>query len=189
MTKRNKKLRRLYYFIVLLIVGGIIHSCITINGSGFSGLSEAEKQKIKSCPDSIGSVKNDGNLYKVTAKQVNIYIKDKKDVLVYEYLPFCKGEGGRSPVEVKQICDEKKWNCIVISSVYDGIFPIPPSNTFPMFVIDNSVYNTDNYQKYCNSFYADLTNNNNKERKICSFHYFHNGKYVRSYGSIHDVDN
>ncbi|MCH5307968.1 MAG: hypothetical protein J1E37_07755 [Prevotella sp.] len=164
-----------------------MHSCIEVNGSGLSTLSKEERQKIKSCTGPLDAIKNDGNLYKVTAKQVSLYIKGKKDVLVYEYLPFCTGESGRSPIEVKQVCDKKKWSCVIISSVYDGIFPIPSNNNFPMFVIDNSVYNTDNYQTYSELFYADLTNSNSEDRAVNTFHYFHDGKYVRSYASIHDV--
>ena len=178
------KLNRIYHCILLLIIGSIIQSCIVINGSGLSNLSEAEKQKVKPCPN-LDSIQNDGNLYKVTAKQLDIYINGRQDVLIYEYLPFCKV--GRSPAEVKQFCDKKKWDCIVISSVYDGIFPIPSNYTFPMFVIDNSVYNTDNYQTYSNKFYAELTKNESKERKNSSFHYFHNGEYVCSYATIDDV--
>lgn len=174
-------------FIRLLIVGGIMQSCISINKSGFSDLSEAERLKVKSCSAPLDSIHNDGNLYKVTAKQVGMYINGKQDVLVYEYLPFCKV--GQSPTEVKQICDKMKWDCIVISSVYDGVFPIPPSNAFPMFVIDNSVYNTDNYQTYSNKFYTDLTKSDSKERKTSSFHYFHNGEYVRSYATIKMTEN
>ena len=163
----------------------VLYSCIEINSSGFSSLSEEEKQKVKNSTNPIDSIKNDGCLYKVTAKQMGLYFKNKENVLVYEYLPFCKE--ANVPAEVKQICDEKKWDCIVISSVYDNIFPIPLSNTFPMFVIDNSVYDTDNYQTYGNLFYADLTNNNSDERVMGTLHLFHKGKYKCSYTSINEV--
>ena len=173
---------------LFLITMTVLCSCIEFNGSGLSDLSETEKQKVKTCTTPLDSLHNDGNLYKVTAKQVDMYIKSKKNVLVYEYLPFCKGESGRSPAEVKLICDKKKWDYIVISSVYDGIFPIPSSNTFPMFVIDNSVYNTDNYQTYSNLFYFDLTNEDGDERTTGVLHYFNKGKYVRSYSSIDEIN-
>lgn len=65
------KLNRIYHCILLLIIGSIIQSCIVINGSGLSNLSEAEKRKVKPCPN-IDSIQNDGNLYKVTAKQLGI---------------------------------------------------------------------------------------------------------------------
>lgn len=175
-----------HYLILSLIVAIAMQSCIAINKSGFSDLSEAEKQKVKSCSASLESISNDGNLYKVTAEQVSMYINSKQDVLVYEYLPFCKV--GLPPAEVKQICDKMQWDYVVISSVYDGIFPIPSSNTFPMFVIDNSVYNTDNFQTYSNKFYTDLTKSDSKERKTSSFHYFHNGEYVRSYATIDGIN-
>lgn len=36
----------------------------------------------------MDSIKNDGNLYKVTVKQVKDCINGYKEAIVYEYLPF-----------------------------------------------------------------------------------------------------
>ena len=54
----------------------------------------------------------------------------------------------------------------------------------PLFVIDNSVYHTDNYQTYGEQFYKSLTGSDSEDRKTNSFHYFRNGKYICSYDSI-----
>ena len=170
--------------VLFLMVGVILTSCIEVNGSGYSDLSESEKQHVKNCEAPLDSIRNDGNLYKVTLKQVRDYIKGHKEVVVYEYLPFCQGDNGILPSDIKKICDKRNMHLVVISSVYDGIFPIPLGNTFPLFVIDNSVYQTDNYQTYSEQFYKSLTNSDSEDRKISSFHYFSNGKYVRSCNSI-----
>lgn len=162
-------------------------SCIEINGSGYSSLTESEKQHVKKCTSAPDALQNDGNLYQVTVEQVKEYIEKEQNVLVYEYLPFCSGESGRSPMEVKGYCDEKELKCLVITSVYDGIFPIPTSNTFPMLAIDHQVYGTDNYQKYSNLFYQQLTGSDEESRKVSSFHLFRNGKYVRSLDSLVDL--
>lgn len=44
-----------------------------------------------------------------------------------------------------------------------------------------SSYNTDNYQKYGELFYKSLTQCDDENRRINSYHYFNNGKYVCSY--------
>ncbi len=178
------KLNRTFNLVLFLTAEAILTSCIEVNGSGYSDLSESEKQKVKECEAPLDSVKNDGNLYKVTVRQVRECIKGYKEAIVYEYLPFCSGDNCRPLAEIKQICDKRNIHLVVISSVYDGIFPISSSNTFPLFVIDNNVYHTDNYQTYGEQFYKNLTGSDSEDRKVSSFHYFRNGKYVCSYESI-----
>jgi len=177
------KLIRLTLF---LIFGIVITSCVEVNGSGYDSLTEQEKQYVKPCKVAIEQIKQDGNLYKVKVGQVRDFINKKQNVLVYEYLPFCSGESGRSPAEVKQICRDLHLECIVISSVYDGLFPLDKYK-FPVFVIDNVSYGTDNYQVYSNEFYKALTHSDGKKRKLGSFHYFRDGKYICSYTSVLNV--
>lgn len=178
------KLSSIIHSVLFLTAGVILTSCIEVNGSGYSDLSESEKQHVKTCEAPLDTIKNDGNLYQVTAKQVKDCINGYKEVIVYEYLPFCSGDNGVSPAKIKKSCDKQNIHLIVISSVYDGIFPIPSDNTFPLFVIDNNVYHTDNYQTYGEQFYKSLTGSDSENRKINSFHYFCNGKYIDSYSSI-----
>ena len=175
---------RLFRPVLFLTAGAIFPSCIEINGSGYSDLSESEKQHVIRCTDPLDSIKNDGNLYQVTVKQVRECINGHTEVIVYEYLPFCSGNSVMSPARIKQSCDKRNIHLVVISSVYDGIFPIPSANHFPLFVIDNSVYHTDNYQTYGELFYKSLTGSEEENRQISSFHYFHNGEYVCSYDSM-----
>ena len=170
----------------VIVTGMFLTSCIEINGSGYSDLTESEKQHVKKCTADLGILQNDGNLYQITTKQVKEYIKKEHNVLLYEYLPFCSGESGRSPKEVKSYCDKKELKCLVVSSVYDGIFPIPETNTFPMLVIDYQVYGTDNYQEYGDKFYQQLIGIDGQSREG-TYHLFSDGKYVRSFVSLNDL--
>lgn len=167
-----------------LTAAALLSACIEINSSGYSDLSETEKQHVRACTVPLDSVTNDGNLYKVTVGQVRDYIRRNKEVIVYEWLPFCSGSNGRPPMEVKRACDRRHIPLVVISSVYDGVFPIPATNAFPLFVIDNAAYNTDNYQTYGEAFYKALTGSDSEERQVNSFHYFHDGRYVRSFEGV-----
>lgn len=107
-------------------------------------------------------------------------------MLVYEYLPFCSSESGRSPEEVRTKCGELHLECVVISSVYDGVLPMSKYK-FPVFVIDKAPYNTDNYQDYSNEFYKALTHGDDEDLATGSFHYFSKGKYVYRYASVSDI--
>lgn len=172
--------------ILLLLTGLLFTSCV-INGSGYSELTESEKQHVKKCTCDLGALRNDGNLYQVTVEQMKVYIQKERNVLVYEFLPFCSGESGRSPMEVQGYSEEKGLKCLVVASVYDGIFPIPATYTFPMLVIDHQAFGTDNYQEYGDQFYRQLTGTDDPSRKDGTFHLFRNGKYVRSLASLADL--
>lgn len=180
----NKYIRLTVFF----VFGIVMTSCVEVNGSGYDSLTEQEKEHVKPCRTDIENITPDGNLYKIKVEQVSNFIRKKQNVLVYEYLPFCNGESGRCPIEVKQVCKKLHLECIVISSVYDGIFPLSKYN-FPIFVIDNEPFKTNNYQVYSNEFYKTLTNCNDKSRRSASFHYFKYGQYVRSYTSVLDINN
>lgn len=91
------------------------------------------------------------------------------------------------PKEIKAACDKRNVNCIIISSVYDHIFPVPEDYTFPLFVIDNEPYKTDNYQKYGEAFYKSLIHIDD-ENRYCSYHYFCDGEYVCSFDLLTDFD-
>ena len=109
------ELNRIIHSVQLLTAGVILTSCIEVNGSGYSDLSESEKLHVKKCEVPLDSITNDGNLYKVSVKQVSDYIKKHQRVLVYEYLPFCSGVNGISPIEIKRYCEKHHINLVVIS--------------------------------------------------------------------------
>lgn len=181
-----KNMNKLFHIILCIISGAVISSCIEINGSGYLRLTEEEKSHVKVCTSPLDSVSNDGNLYTVKVEQVKEYVKSKPKVLVYSYLPFCPAS--QNPAEMKEYCDKNGLDFIVISSVYDGILPIPRTFTFPVFVIDLTPYDTDNYQKYGDEFYSALTNDDSENRQISSCHLFQNGRYVKSFslGNVHE---
>lgn len=177
-------MNKLLHTLVFILSGTVMFSCIELNGSGYSSLTEQERLHVKECAVSLDSITNDGNLYAVKVDQVKDYLQDRHGVLVYEYLPFCSGESGRNPAEIQQYCVKNQLDLVVISSVYDRVLSISRSLTFPVFVIDKASYGTDNYRKYCEKFYSALTNDNSKMRKTSSYHFFIDGKYVKSRSSL-----
>lgn len=174
-----QKMNKLHNIIMYILSLTVISSCIEINGSGYLRLTAEEKSHIKVCTSPLDCVSNDGNLYTVTVEQVKEYVKNKPKVLVYSYLPFCPAS--QNPAEVKEYCDKNGFDFLVISSVYDGLLPVPRTFTFPVFVIDLTPYETDNFQKYGDEFYSALTNDDSENRQISSCHLFQNGIYVKSF--------
>ena len=65
------ELNRIIHSVLFLTAGVILTSCIEVNGSGYSDLSESEKLHVKKCEVPLDSITNDGNLYKVSVKQVS----------------------------------------------------------------------------------------------------------------------
>ena len=174
-------------FMSFIIFGTVLYSCVEINGSGYSELSNEEKEHVKSCFLPLDSIVNDGNLYMIDTKKVLECLQSKRRVVVYEYLPFCSGNSGIHPQTVKNVCNKKQIDLIVISSTYDRLFFILDSVNFPIFVIDSKRYKTDNYQVYSEHFYRTLTNCDSENRKSCSYHLFVKGEYKNSYQKIEDV--
>lgn len=174
-------------FITFIIFGIVLYSCVEFNGSGYSKLSNEEKEHVKSCDLPLDSIVNDGNLYMVDTKKVLECLQSKRRVILYEYLPFCSGNSGIHPQIVKNVCNKKHIDLIVISSTYDGILPILDNVNFPIYVIDKKQYKTDNYQVYSEQFYSTLTNCDSANRKSCSYHLFEKGEYINSYQEIEDV--
>lgn len=170
--------------VVLLLLGTVLSSCIEINGSGYSILSDEDKKHVIICNQPLDSLTNNGNLYAINTKQVKEYLQNKHRVIVYEYLPFCSGESGTNPQTIYEICKQKAMDLLVVSSVYDGILPISQNIEFPIFVIDFNPYHTDNYQKYSEEFYKCLTNDDSEDRKYSSYHLFEEGKYIKSLSNL-----
>lgn len=177
-------MKKMLVMMAIASAASFMVSCIELNGSGYSSLTEQERLHVKECAVSLDSITNDGNLYAVKVDQVKDYLQDRHGVLVYEYLPFCSGESGRNPAEIQQYCVKNQLDLVVISSVYDRVLPISLNLKFPVFVVDRTPYGTDNYRKYSEKFYSALTNDNSKMRKTSSYHFFIDGKYVKSRSSL-----
>ena len=63
-------MNKVLYTLLFLITSVLLISCIEINGSGYSDLTESEKQHVKKCTTNLSTLQNDGNLYQITADQV-----------------------------------------------------------------------------------------------------------------------
>lgn len=169
----------------LLLVELLATACANVNGTGYDTLTDNEKEHVKTCDRNISEIRNDGNVYKVMVAQVRNYIQQEKDIIIYEYVPFCDGESGTSPSRVAEVCNQRQVKLMVVSTVYDDLFPVK-DYTFPVFVIDNGPYHTENYQKYAEQFFHELTGSDEDNRAYGFFHYFHNGNYVRSFSSLYN---
>lgn len=159
-------------------------ACIDINGTGYKDLSAEEKAHVKECTLPIDSLTNDGNLYQVKVALVEDYLKKHPQTLVYSYLPFCNSDSTCSPSFIKSTCDSLHLNLLVITSVYDDIFPIPEFYSFPLLVIDPQPYDTDNYQKLTEKFYEQLTHVDDDERVGESYLLFQHDRFVKGFSSL-----
>lgn len=61
------ELNKIICSVLFLTAGVVLTSCIEVNGSGYSDLSESEKLHVKKCEASMDSIKNDGNLYNLSS--------------------------------------------------------------------------------------------------------------------------
>ena len=172
---------------LLTVLGlGLLATCIQINGSGYDSLSPENKAHVKVCDRPMSEISYDGNVYQVTVDQVKELTEHVPELLVYEYLPFCNAPSCVPPSQVLKFCKRKGLSLCVISDVYDGLFDLQ-QKIIPIFVINHTVYGTDDYQEYSRHFYDELTGIPLAEREYHTYHYFKNGQYVCSYGSLESV--
>lgn len=162
-----------------------ISSCV-INGSGYESLSEKEKEKVKDCSTRIDSIKNDGNIYMVDAKQVKQYLSDKDCVLVYIWAPYCKSDICVSPLDAEKICKERGIELCLVSDSYEDT-DLAGNVKCPILVISRLAYATNNLPKYRSLFEEELTGKTDKETGYSRYHLFVHGKYVKSFEKITDI--
>lgn len=158
---------------------------IEINGSGYRSLGQAEKARVKVCDQPIDSLKDDGNVYQVTAGQVKDYLKCHDDVIIYKWLSFCRSVYCVSPAHAKKVCEERGYTFCLVACDYEYIDRIFGSG-IPALAIDINAYGTDNYKKYTKYFFRELVGADFDETSGL-FHRFHKGRYVESYDSVDDV--
>ena len=155
--------------------------------TGYNHLTPAQKARIEKLTGRIADVKNDdGKVYKITVAQLKDFICGEKDVVVYEFIPYCKAEGCIPPVLFERSCREKNYRAVVVAVLYDELFSVKHPG-IPMFSIDTEPYQTKWRRKYERCFFDELTGITEKERSYYSFHYFHDGKYVKSYHRFNEV--
>ena len=155
--------------------------------TGYNHLTPAQKARIEKLTGRIADVKNDdGKVYKITVAQLKDFIRGEKDVVVYQLIPYCRSESCISPTILDRFCREKKYRAVVVAVLDDELFSVKHPG-MPMFSIDTEPYQTKWRSKYEPRFFDELTGITEKERSYYSFHYFHDGKYVKSYHRFNEV--
>lgn len=168
------------YFILFLSICSLT-ACISVKGvsSGYKKLSPDEKKLIVDYAGKVENLKASDSIYRISAKQLIEYIRLHENVIVYEYLPYCSSENCINPLEFEKYCSARNYKSCVVTSVYDGIFDLK-GLTIPILAINNDDYGTDIQIRYTRRFYDELTGTDSKERGCGRFHYFRNGKYIRT---------
>ena len=155
--------------------------------TGYNHLTPAQKAKVEKLIGRIADVKNDdGKVYKITVAQLKDFIRGEKDVVVYQLIPYCRSESCISPTILDRFCREKKYRAVVVAVLYDELFSVKHPG-MPMFSIDTEPYQTKWRSKYEPRFFDELTGIPEKVRGYYLFHYFHDGKYVKSYRRFNEV--
>lgn len=160
-------------------------ACISVKGlnSGYNKLSSGEKKLIVDYAGKVEELGASDSIYRISAKQLREYIQCHESVIVYEYLPYCSSEDCINPLELERYCKDKNYKLCVVTSVYDGIFGLKGLSV-PVLAINNDYYGTNLQIKYTRRFYDELTETDFKERGDGRFHYFQNGRFVRTMGSV-----
>lgn len=167
----------------------VLVSCglIEINGTGYTSLGPVEKAHVKKCTEPIDSLKDDGNVYQVTASQVKEYMQKHDYVIIYRWFSFCQSEECVNPAYAKKVCEERGYTFCLVAGDYDHMdraFGLG----FPVLAIDRDAYGSDNYKKLAKKFYGELLGNRyDKTKGEDLFYKFHKGQYVESFPGIKDV--
>jgi len=160
-----------------------LSACVSVNGSGYESLTDAQKGKVVRCESSIGRLGNGHSVYQITVAQLKEYLDKQDSVIVYEYLPFCSSENCVSPILAEKLCTSKGYSFCLVATTYDGLFGIGELH-HPILAIDFAQYHTNNYKKYGRAFYKELTGKSLSERGYGRYHLFVKGKYQATYCSI-----
>ena len=152
----------------------------------YNKLSIQEKNNVVALTGNISDIQDYTKLYKTTAEQVKQYINEKKNVVVYNYVPFCRAENCISPNMFINEAKLKGYSALVITNTYLDAF-IAVGNDFPLLIIDNSKYNTKVRGKYTERFYQDLLGVSLKSINYASYHLYKDGRYIKSYKNSKDI--
>ena len=152
----------------------------------YNKLSIQEKNNVVALTGNISDIQDYTKLYKITAEQVRQYIREKKNVVVYDYIPFCKAETCISPYVFINAVTAKGYAPLIITNTYLDAF-IAVGKDFPLHIIDNSKYNTKVRGKYTERFYQDLLGVSLKSINYASYHLYKDGRYIKSYKNSKDI--
>ena len=176
------------YILVTIFVCSALSSC-QISGltSGYSYLSKTEKERVINYTGKIDSISNYSYVYNITPEQIKEYLAAHKRVILYDYTPYCKSPNCVSPFYLVESCKAKDIDVLIISNIYDELF-WHINKSFPLLMINTKECKTKWRWKYIDNFYLPLIGCKTKEVNYAGYHYFQDGKYVRSFKSYKDID-
>ena len=176
------------YILVTIVVCSALISC-QISGltSGYSYLSKTEKERVINYTGKIDSISNYSYVYNITPEQIKEYLAAHKRVILYDYTPYCKSPNCVSPFYLVESCKAKDIDVLIISNIYDELF-WHINKSFPLLMINTKECKTKWRWKYIDNFYLPLIGCKTKEVNYAGYHYFQDGKYIRSFKSYKDID-
>lgn len=176
------------YILVTIFVCSALSSC-QISGltSGYSYLSKTEKERVINYTGKIDSISNYSYVYNITPEQIKEYLAAHKRVILYDYTPYCKSPNCVSPFYLVESCKAKDIDVLIISNIYDELF-WHINKSFPLLMINTKECKTKWRWKYIDNFYLPLIGCKTKEVNYAGYHYFQDGKYIRSFKSYKDID-
>lgn len=175
---------------ILLAIFAVLFvtSCqITGFTSGYSSLSQREKDRVFDYTRAIDSISDDSCVYNITHKQVLEYAANRENLIVYNYTPVCSSKNCISPQGLAEICKEQQIDFLIVANEYHRLIKLATNSGFPVFMINTKEYNTKSRSKYIELFYKELTNTDCEEVNYASYHYFKNGVYVKSFKNYNDI--
>lgn len=141
--------------IIILLLNGCVYS-------GYRELRKRDREKVVFLDphEDICELKKDEKIYAITGNQLLKCIEAKKNVLVYTWIPYCKGEYCYPLSHVQSYCDSHGLDLYVVVLYYDAdrIF-IEQNLSQPLFSVNERYYGTKFQKKFIQLFVKDLLEN------------------------------
>ncbi len=176
------------YIAGIIFASSTLVSC-QISGltPGFSHLPKRAQERVIHYKGAIDDIRDFSNIYTVGIEQIKDYLTKHEKVIIYNFTPFCKADFCVSPLALSDICKKQNADLLVISNIYDDIFNAV-NKSFPILMIDTDALQTRWRGKYVEAFYYPLIGRSQKEINYAGYHYFHNGKYIRSFKDYKEIE-
>lgn len=158
---------------------------VAINDIGYRLLKSDERNRVKLCTTSIASLPVDSCLYQVNVAQVKEYIATHEDVVVYQYLTYCRSEACENSAIVERECEAAGLDFVALLGTYD-YFDRAHLEKHPRLVMNHKEYNTNNSKKVWKAFISELTGMDAKKLDGNKY-YFHRGKFVQDVSHINEI--
>jgi len=173
--------------IVFVSVICMLGACIRFdNACTYNKLSAGQQARVKVADRPIEQITATDTVYRVNASDIRKLAQKHKDVLVHEYLYYCKSEKCANPWAVKKFCEDRGIMYCIVYPTYSEIFNLKTPT--PKLTIDEGYYNTKWEGENIKRFDEDLTGKTQKENGNCLYYYFHDGKFVKGYQWYEDVE-